>query len=122
MADPVRPLVVISGGQAVAALIFAVAVAVSAAQSGAGTGLAVAEAATWAIAVAGLGLIWLGLARRRRVARTPFLLVQAFALVAAWSFVSSDLGTYRFLGFLLGGSAIGGLASALRPSVGDALG
>ncbi|MGB8021984.1 MAG: hypothetical protein WCF04_12205 [Candidatus Nanopelagicales bacterium] len=122
MADPVRPLVIIAGGQAVAGLLFTLAVAVSAARSGIGAGMAVAEIATWAIVVAGLALVWLGLARRRLVARTPFLLVQAFALVTAWPFVSSDLAAYRFLGLLLAASAAGGLVLALRPGVRGVLG
>lgn len=122
MADQVRPLVIIAGGEAVAGLLFTLAVAVSAATSDIGVAVAVAEIAMWVIAVAGLALVWLGLARRRLAARTPFLLVQAFALVAAWSFVNSDLTAYRFLGVLLAASAAGGLVLALRPGVRGALG
>jgi hypothetical protein len=127
MADPVRPLVVIAGVEALASVVLLIAVVVAvlrgAAQglTGAGPGLAVAEVAIWALVVLGLGLVWLGLYRRRALARTPFLLVQAFALVVVPAFLGSDLPGYRVAGIALGAAAVLGLVLGLRPSVRERL-
>ncbi len=81
----------------------------------------VAEVLSWVVVVAALALIWLGLYRRRRAARTPFLLVQCFALVAAWTFVSSDSLAWRLAGLTLGAMAVLGLVLSVRPAVSSAL-
>ena len=123
MADPVRPLVVIAGAEALAVMgVFiavVVAVATGAAQglSGGSPGLAVAEIVIWLCFVAALVLIWWGLRRRRRLARTPFLLVQAFALVVVPLFLGSDVGAYRIAGWALAVTAVCAIALVLRPSV-----
>jgi hypothetical protein len=123
MADPVRPLVVIAGAEALAVVgVFAavvVAVATGAAQglSGGSPGLAVAEIVIWLCFVAALVLIWWGLRRRRRLARTPFLLVQAFALVVVPLFLGSDVVAYRIVGWVLAVTAACAIVLVLRPSV-----
>jgi hypothetical protein len=123
MADPVRPLVAIAGAEALGVLgVFAavvVAVATGAAQglSGGSPGLAVAEIVIWLCFVSGLALIWWGLYRRRRLARTPFLLAQAFALVVVPLFLGSDVGAYRMAGWALAVAAVCGIVLGLRPSV-----
>jgi hypothetical protein len=123
MADPVRPLVVIAGAEALAVVgVFAavvVAVATGAAQglSGGSPGLAVAEIVIWLCFVAALVLIWWGLRRRRRLARTPFLLVQAFALVVVPLFLGSDVVAYRIVGWVLAVTAVCAIVLVLRPSV-----
>jgi hypothetical protein len=123
MADPVRPLIVIAGAEALAVLgVFiavVVAVATGAAQglSGGSPGLAVAEIVIWLCFVAALLLIWWGLRRRRRLARTPFLLVQAFALVVVPLFLGSDVVAYRIAGWALAVTAVCAIVLVLRPSV-----
>ncbi len=123
MADPVRPLVVIAGAEALAVMgVFiavVVAVATGAAQglSGGSPGLAVAEIVIWLCFVAALVLIWWGLRRRRRLARTPFLLVQAFALVVVPLFLGSDVVAYRIAGWVLAVTAVCAIVLVLRPSV-----
>ena len=127
MFDPVRPLVVIAGAQAVAVLVVFVAVLVAvmtgATQGveGGSAGLAVAEVAIWLLIVVGLAAIWWGLFRRRRLARTPFLLTQAFALVVVPLFVGSDVAGYRIAGVVLGVAAVIGIVLGLRPAVRHAL-
>jgi len=128
MSDPVRPLVLIAGVEALAAL--AVLVATVAAVlgggaeglTGAGPGLVVAEIVIWVLFVAGLGLVWLGLYRRRRLALTPFLLVQAFVLVLVPLFWGSDLIAWRMVAAALAALGLGGIGLGLRPSVRSALG
>ena len=101
MADPVRPLVAIAGAEALAAAVLSVLVGLGARRTPTSTcWIAVATVVMWAVIVGALALIWFGLLRRRRVARTPFLLAQAFALVVAWPLVNSDIvvgqgGGYR---------------------------
>jgi hypothetical protein len=123
MADPVRPLIAIAGAEALAVLgvFVAVAVAVStgAAQglSGGTPGLAAAEIVIWLCFVVVLVVIWLGLRRRKRLARTPFLLTQAFALVVVPLFLGSDVDAARIAGWVLAVTAVCGIVLGLRPSV-----
>jgi hypothetical protein len=123
MADPVRPLVVIAGAEALAVLGVFVAVVVAvltgATQglAGGSSGLAVAEVVIWLLFVALFVLIWWGLHLRRRLARTPFILAQAFALVVVPLFLGSDVVGYRIAGWVLGAVAVSGIVLALRPSV-----
>jgi hypothetical protein len=126
MADPVRPLVVIAAAEAVAGLLVVVADIVAAVRgteglAGGGAGLAAAGIVLWLILGAALVLIWFGLFRRRRLALTPFLLVQAFALVLVPLFWGSDVVAYRAVGGALGVIAVVGIVLALRPSVRTAL-
>lgn len=123
MIDPVRPLVLIAGVEALAALAVLVAVIVAVLGggaegiSGAGSGLVVAEVVIWLLFAAGLFLIWLGLYRRRRLALTPFLLVQAFVLVLVPLFWGSDLAAYRAVAGALAALGVIGIVLGLRPSV-----
>jgi hypothetical protein len=127
MADPVRPLVLIAGAQALAVtavfvgVVSAVATGAARGLSGGSPGLALAEIVIWLCFVAALGLIWWGLRRRRRLARTPFLLVQAFALVVVPLFLGSDVAAYRIAGWVLAGTAVCAIVLGLRPSVRRAL-
>lgn len=118
-----RPLVAIAGAEALAvlgvlgAVIIAVASGAAQGLSGGSPGLAAAEIVIWLCFVAGLVLIWWGLHRRKRLARTPFLLAQAFALVVVPLFVGSDVGGYRIAGWVLAVAAVSGIVLGLRPSV-----
>ena len=126
MADPVRPLVLIAGAEALAAGVLTVvvgAVSMTGRTSGISQGVVPgATVALWALAVLALGLVTWGLARRRRVAHTPFLLCQAFALVVAWPLVRSGSALDTAAGVVLAGAAVAGLVIGLRPGVREALG
>jgi hypothetical protein len=122
MADPVRPLVAIAGAEALAALALTAVVGLGAVRSDLGALIAATTVVMWVLIVGALGLIWNGLRRRRRAARTPFLLTQAFAIVVAWPWTSSDLLVYRTAGLILAVAAVAGLAAGLRPSVREQLG
>jgi hypothetical protein len=123
MTDPVRPLVVIAGVEALAVLglflAVSVAVVTGAAEglTGASPSLAAAEVVIWLLFAVGLAAIWWGLSRRRRLARTPFLLVQAFMLVVVPLFVGSDILAWQIAGWVLATMAVAGLVLGLRPSV-----
>jgi len=121
MSDPVRPLVVIAGTEALACAVLTIVVGLGALGSDLDVLIAVATLVMWLVITAGLGLIWLGLYRRRRVARSPFLLAQAFALVVAWPLASSDLNVDRAAGIALAGAAVVGLVLGLRPAVREVL-
>lgn len=126
MADPVRPLVLIAAVEALAGLAVLVADIVAVVRgteglAGAGSGTDVAGVVLWLILAAGQGLIWFGLFRRRRLALTPFLLVQAFVLVLIPLFWGSDVAAYRGIAVALGVLAMLGLVLGLRPSVRAAL-
>ena len=128
MSDPVRPLVVIAGAEALAGIALLVAILVAVitgsddGQVGAGTGHVVVEIVIWLLIVAALALTWLGLYRRRRAARTPFLLIQAFTVMIVPMFLGSDLLGYRIVGIVLGLVAVAGIVLGLRPAVRASLG
>ncbi len=121
MSDPVRPLVLISGAEALACAALTVVVGLGALGSDLEVWIAVATLVMWLVITAGLALIWWGLYRRRRLARSPFLLAQAFALVVAWPLISSDLTVDRVAGVALAGAAVVGLVLGLRPAVRELL-
>lgn len=121
MADPVRPLVAISGVEAVASAALTIVVAIGAARSDLDPVIALTTVAMWLVITALLGLICFGLYRRRRLALTPFLLTQAFALVVAWPMISSDILADRLAGILLVLLVAAGLALGLRESARKAL-
>jgi len=121
MSDPVRPLVAIAGGEALACVALTVVVGLGALGSDLDAWIAVATLVMWLVITAGLALIWLGLYRRRRAARSPFLLTQAFALVVAWALASSDLTVDRVAGIALAVAAVVGLVIGLRPAVRETL-
>lgn len=122
MSDPVRPLVVIAAVEAVAVLGVFIGVLVAAlggtdGLTGAGAGTAWVNVALWALMTLMVALILFGLYRRRAVARTPFLMVQAFVLVLVPLFWGSDLGWVRAIAVALAVLGVGGLVLGLRPSV-----
>lgn len=121
MGDPVRPLLMIAGAEVVAVVLLVGGVLAAVSRSDLGAGLVAAEVGMWALVLLGLALVWIGLYRRRRAARTPFLLVQAFALVVAWTFVGSDVVAWQAVGVLLGVGGALGIVLGLRPAVRQAL-
>lgn len=83
--------------------------------SGSGADLAPAVLIALFIVFAGLVLLVTGMVRGgRRAARTPFLLVQAFALVIAQPLLSAS--DTRILGVLIALGAVAGVASLVMPS------
>lgn len=122
MADPVRPLVVICGLQALACAVLTVVVALGALGSDLEGWIALATVVMWLVITALLGLIWYGLHRRRRLARSPFLLTQAFALVVAQPLISSDVQVERVSGIGLALVSVAGLGLGLRPRARQSLG
>lgn len=121
MADPVRPMVVIAGSEALAGAVLAVVVGIGALRSDLDVVVAVATVVVWVVIVGALTLIWFGLFRRRSAARTPFVLAQLFALVVAWPLATSDLAVERVAGVVLAVAAVVGIVLGLRPAGREAL-
>ncbi len=127
MRDSIRPLVLIAGVEALAGLAVLTAVIVSVVDgglqgvSGVAANLAAVEVATWVIITAALSAIWWGLLRRRRLARTPFVLAQLFVLVLLPLFWGSDLLAYRVVAVVAAVLAVAGIVLALRPATRAAL-
>lgn len=116
MADPVRPMVVIAGAEALAGGVLAVVVGIGALSSDLEVVVAVATVVMWVVIVGALALIWFGLFRRRRAARTPFVLAQLFALVVAWPLATSDIAVETVAGVVLAVAAVVGIVLGLRPA------
>lgn len=126
MSDPVRPLVVIAALDVLGVLGILIAdiVAVvggSHGLQGAGQGTALVGIMLWVIVSGAMGLIWWGLYRRRALARTPFLLMQAFALVLVPLFWGSDILAWQLVAVAVGLLSATGMVLGLRPAVRTAL-
>lgn len=127
MRDTIRPLVLIAGIEALAGLAVLVAVVISVVDgglqgvAGVDSNLAAVEVVTWVLITAALTAIWWGLLRRRRMARTPFVLAQLFMLVLFPLFWGSDLAAYRVVAVAAAALAVAGVVLALRPATRAAL-
>jgi hypothetical protein len=126
MSDPVRPLVIIAALDVLGVLGVLVADIVAVVGgthglSGAGEGTALVGILMWVIVSAAIGLILVGLHRRRAVARTPFLLIQAFSLALVPLFFGSDVVAWRIVAILIAVLAVSGIVLALRPAVREVL-
>lgn len=82
-------------------------------RAGDDVGFIVSGALVYGLFLAGLVVVGLGLSRRSRWARGPFVVAQLFALVAAWGFGQTQLPA---VGLALGLLAATGLVLALRPA------
>jgi len=114
-------MVVIAGAEALAAGVLAVVVGIGALTSDLEGVVAVATVVMWVVIVGALALIWFGLFRRRRAARTPFVLAQLFALVVAWPLATSDIVVETVAGVALAVAAVVGIVLGLRPAARAAL-
>jgi hypothetical protein len=127
MTDAVRPLVGIAAVQALLGVLVLVAEVVAVVRgtqglAGDAAGRAAVEVILWVLTAAAMVAIWRGLARRRRLALTPFLLVQLFVLVGVVPLVlPSDLLAFRAVAIVLAGLAVAGLVLGLRRPVRAAL-
>ena len=114
-------MVVIAGAEALAGAVLAVVVGIGALRSDLEVVVAVATVVVWVVIAGALALIWYGLFRRRRAARTPFLLAQLFALVVAYPLATSDIALERVAGVILAVAAVLGIVLGLRPAGREAL-
>jgi hypothetical protein len=122
MSDPVRPLVVIAALDVLGVLGILVADVVAVVGgtrglAGAAEGTALVGILLWVIVSTAMALILFGLYRRRAVARTPFLLMQAFALALVPLFFGSDVLAWRIVAIAVAVLAVSGIVLALRPAV-----
>lgn len=120
-----RLAIVLTAAEAAGLVVYAVAIGVAARNSRGST----VTATGWEIAIylafaALLGLVCWGLIRRSALARTPFLLAQAFVAIVGWTVFVGDGAVTKTVGAVvlavglvgLVTSFLPGLVSALQPS------
>lgn len=118
----VRPAVVLAAVEGIATIAFAVVVGITSLNS---TGSSAGSSPIVQIAVyLGFAALMLMVARalrsRRSLARTPFLVIQAFVLIAGWT-VFEGSGWAKAVGAVMLGVGAAGLVVGLRPSLAAAL-
>lgn len=116
MSDPIRPLVAISAAQTAAVAGLTLSVLVTGVLNGHTLGPLLGGVVVYLIFLAGLAGITVGLHRRSRFARSPFVVAQLFGLVPAWLFLTTGQQPTVAVGVLLGALCLAGLVLALRPA------
>lgn len=106
--------IIVVEGLGLAGLV--VSVAVTGAQAGDSSGFVLSSAGVYALFLLAVVVIGWGLAGRRSWARGPFVVVQLFTGVAAWTLGSGGSAIPVAAAILFGGLAAVGLLLALRPT------
>lgn len=115
---PLRLAIGLSGAQVLGLVVYAIAIGVAARNSRGST----VTATGWEIAIylsfAGLlGLVCWGLIRRSPLARTPFLLAQAFVAIVGWTVFVGDGAITKTVGALVLAVGVVGLITAFLPGL-----
>jgi hypothetical protein len=117
-----RLAIVFSGLQAAALVVYCIAIGIAARDSRGST----VTATGWEIAIylcfaVMLGLICRGLIRRNSLARTPFLLAQAFVAIVGWTVLVGDGAFTKAVGAIILAVGVVGLITAFLPGLVAAL-
>lgn len=107
--------------EALAVLAYTAGIALSGLQNPDSVAAPAVEVIIYLLFAIGIGLVVKGLWQRRRWARTPFVVVQLFALVTGWTLLQGDGDGTHVFGWVVLGLAVVGLVCALAPRTGEAL-
>jgi len=81
----------------------------------------IVQVALYLLFATGIGAAGWGLWRQRRAARTPFVVIQLFALVVGYTLMQGDGDTIHRLGWAVLAMGVVGIALAMSPLVGKSL-
>ena len=123
---PSRPatllvVLAVAAVEALAVLAYTLGIALSGIQNPGSVAAPAVEALIYLVFALGIALVVKGLWQARRWARTPFVVVQLFALVTGWTLLQGDGDSTHLLGWAVLVLAVLGLGCALAPSTGEAL-
>lgn len=112
-----RAAVGLAIAETVALVVYAIAIAIAARNSSGATVTATGwEVAVYLAFAALLGILSFGLLRRSALARTPFLVAQAFVFIVGWTVFSGDGTVTKTLGALIAAVGVVGLVVSFSPS------
>lgn len=121
MPGRVRVLLAVVVLECLGLLLYTAGIAVSAIRAEATVSSPVAEVVIYVLFVAGMAAIARGVARRSRWARAPYIVVQMFGLVVAWTLFNGDGAAVAAAGAIVACCSALGLVLALSPSTSDLL-
>jgi len=107
--------------EALAVLAYTIGILVSGAQNPSSIAAPFVEVVIYLLFVLGIVLVARGLWQRRRWARTPFIVVQLFGLVIAYTLLSGDGDGIHVLGVVVGLISVAGIVAVFMPSTSAAL-
>ena len=107
--------------EGLAILAYTVGIALSGLQNPDSVAAPAIEVLIYLVFAIGIGLVVKGLWQSRSWARTPFVVVQLFALVTGWTLLQGDGDSTHLLGWAVLVVAVVGLGCALAPRTGEAL-
>jgi len=122
---PRSPLLVVVAlialAESLALLAYTIGIALSGLQNPGSVAAPPVEVVIYLLFGVGVFLVARGLWLRRRWARTPFIVVQLFGLVTAYTLLSGDGADVHVLGWIVGAVSIVGGVLALNRRVADSL-
>jgi hypothetical protein len=113
--------IAIAGLEALAILAYTAGIALSGAQNPGSVAAPAVEALIYLTFAVGVVLVVKGLWQRRRWSRTPFVVIQLFAIVTGWTLVQGDGDGTHLIGWAVLVLAVVGLVCAFVPRTGEAL-
>lgn len=113
--------IAIAGLEALAILAYTAGIALSGAQNPGSVAAPAAEALIYLTFAVGIVLVVKGLWQRRRWSRTPFVVIQLFAIITGWTLLQGDGDSTHVVGLAVLVVAVVGLVCAFVPRTGEAL-
>lgn len=113
--------VAIAALEAVAVLAYTIGILVSGAQNPTSVAAPFVEVVIYLLFVLGIVLVARGLWQRRRWARTPFVVVQLFGLVIAYTLFAGDGDATHAIGWAVGLVSAVGMVCVFLPQTSSAL-
>jgi hypothetical protein len=113
--------IAIAGLEALAILAYTAGIALSGTQNPGSVAAPAVEALIYLVFAVGIVLVVKGLWQRRRWSRTPFVVIQLFALVTGWTLLQGDGDSTHLIGWAVLIVAVAGLVCAFLPRTGEAL-
>ena len=119
---PLRAAIAWSAAESVALVAYALAIGIAARDSRGSSITATGwEMAVYLAFAALIGLLCFGLIRRNSLARTPFLVTQAFVVIVGWTVFSGDGGLTKAVGVIILVVGVTGVLLGFSPGLAQAL-
>ena len=113
--------IAIAALETLGATAYAISIGIAGAQNLSSVSVPVVELVIYVVFALGIGLCTRALWLKRRGARTPFGVVQLFALVVGYTLMQGDGDLVHRIGWVVLGAGVVGIATVLSPAVGESL-
>ncbi len=113
-----RTATVFAALESLALVVYAIAIGVAARDSRGSSVTATGwEIAVYLLFAALIGLVWWGLTRRNSLARTPYLLTQAFVVIVGWTVFAGDGVFTKTVGLIILAVGVVGVVVGFTPGL-----